>query len=226
MGLDEAAATVVASPDAEAGEYPALKRGAEIALTEAFGERAVLLRAGLILGPGENVGRLPWWLARMAQGGTVLCPGPRDLPLQYIDARDLAAFALQLAGSEVHGPLNTVSPRGHTTMGELLAVCAQTAAPPGTELRWVAAQDILAAGIEPWMELPIWIPPGHEYEGMHGADVRRALAAGLRCRPVADTVADTWAWMAAFGAGGAPVRAGRPVLGLGPAREREFLAGR
>ncbi len=136
-----------------------------------------------------------------------------------------AAFALHAAtAAAVHGPVNTVSPRGHTTMGELLHACRAVAAPTGTELVWADPQAITAAGIEPWSELPIWIPPGHEYEGMHGADVRRALAAGLRCRPMQETVRDTWAWMTACGPQGPPRRADLPAPGLDPERERALLA--
>ena len=235
MGLDETTATVPASPDAQEGDYAELKRGAELAVSDAFGERALLLRCGLILGPGEDVGRLPWWLERMARGGRVLCPGPQDLGLQYIDVRDLAAFALHAAAGETagfalhtaagetHGVINTVSPRGHTTMGELLQACHAVAAPPDTELVWVSPEVIVAAGIEPWLELPIWIPPEHEFAGMHGADVRRARAAGLHCRPVIETVTDTWAWMASFGPEGRPLRRDLPAPGLDAERERAVL---
>lgn len=223
IGLDESFATVTASPDARDGDYPALKRGAELAVLAAFQDRALLLRAGLILGPGEDVGRLPWWLSRMARGGRVLCPGPPDLPLQYIDARDLADFALHAATSGVSGAVNTVSRRGHTTMGELLEACCTVAAPAGTELVWPASDAITAAGIEPWTELPIWIPADHPYAGMHGADVTRAYTAGLHCRPMLETVRDTWAWMQSFGVAGPPRRADLPAPGLDPERERALL---
>jgi nucleoside-diphosphate-sugar epimerase len=223
IGLDETTATVPASPNAQDGEYPELKRGAELAVSQAFGHRALLLRCGLILGPGEDVGRLPWWLERMARGGRVLCPGPADLALQYIDVRDLAAFALHAATDQAHGAINTVSPRGHATMGELLQACHAVAAPAATELVWGSPEVIAAAGIEPWQELPIWIPPEHEFAGMHGADVRRARAAGLHCRPVIETVADTWAWMGSFGPEGRPLRPDLPAPGLDPEREREVL---
>jgi 2'-hydroxyisoflavone reductase len=223
MGLSESAATVVASADAEDGDYAELKRGAELGATAAFGERALLLRPGLILGPHEDVGRLPWWLGRMARGGDVLAPGPRELPLQYIDARDLAVFALDAGLAGLSGPLNTVSRRGHATMGELLELCRAVAAPPETRLRWLSAEAVLGAGLEPWMDLPVWIPPGHEFEAMHGADIERAHAAGLRCRPVGDTVADTWAWLSALSSA-PPLREDLPPLGLDPGREREVLA--
>jgi nucleoside-diphosphate-sugar epimerase len=221
-GVDETAPTVDASPDAEDGEYAARKRGAEIAVTAAFGDRALVARPGLILGPHEDVGRLPWWLGRMARGGEVLCPGPADLPLQYIDARDLAAFVLDAAMAGHHGPFNAVGRRGGATMGSLLGACHAVAGAATTRLTWVSPEAIAAAGIEPWTELPIWLPPDHEYAAMHDADVERAHAAGLRARPVEETVRDTWDWLTALD-GPPPVRPDPPRPGLAPAREREVL---
>ena len=189
----------------------------------AFGDRALLARAGLILGPHENVGRLPWWLTRMAVGGEILAPGPRDSPLQYIDARDLAAFVLDAAVDGCGGAYNVVSRRGHATMGTLLQACRAIAGAPSARLTWLDPDAVLEAGIEPWSELPIWIPPGHEYAGLHDASVQRAYAAGLHCRPVTETVADTWSWLSALD-GVAPLRDDRPGPGLDPDRERAALA--
>ena len=95
-GYDEDAALVDgASADAGQTDYARDKRGGELAVLDAFGaEAALLVRAGLILGPYENIGRLPWWLNRVARGGPVLAPGPRELPLQYVDVRDLAEWIL------------------------------------------------------------------------------------------------------------------------------------
>ncbi len=139
-----------ASADAGPTDYARDKRGAELAVLDAFGaDRSVLVRAGLILGPYENIGRLPWWLNRVARGGPVLAPGPRDLPLQYVDVRDLADWTLGAVEQELSGPYNLVSPPGHTTMGDLLDACA-TATGGAAEPRWTAPETILAAGIEPW----------------------------------------------------------------------------
>jgi nucleoside-diphosphate-sugar epimerase len=192
---------------------------------ESFGaEGSLLVRAGLILGPYENVGRLPWWLTRMARGGPVLAPGPRDLPLQYVDARDLADWLLGAVVRESSGPYNLVSPPGHTTMGELLRACADVTG-GHAELRWTDPEVILAAGIEPWTQLPVWVPPGGEmHDAVHRADVSRAVATGLRCRPVGETVADTWGWLTRAG-GAAPRRPDRTAPGLDPAVEAEVLAG-
>ncbi|MEU0840913.1 NAD-dependent epimerase/dehydratase family protein [Streptomyces sp. NPDC005962] len=223
-GLAEDGPLVEASPD-DGGDtdYARAKRGGELAALAAFGDHALLARAGLILGPYENIGRLPWWLTRIARGGPVLAPGPRDLPLQYIDARDLAAWLLDAAERGLGGPYNLVSPPGHTTMGELLDTCVRVTG-SSAELRWTAPDRILAADIAPWTDLPIWLPPGELHDTLHAADVSKALTAGLRCRPIADTVTATWAWLRTLD-GQAPQRADRPRVGLDPQREAEVLRG-
>ncbi|MGW2027250.1 NAD-dependent epimerase/dehydratase family protein [Streptomyces decoyicus] len=221
-GLDEDGPLVAGSADDTASDdYAAAKRGGELAATEAFGDRALLVRAGLILGPYENIGRLPWWLGRIARGGPVLAPGPRELPLQYIDARDLAEWTLGALESGTGGAYNLVSEAGHATMGELLESCVRVTGAEA-ELRWTAPEDILAAGIEPWTELPVWLTAGELQDALYGADVSRALATGLRCRPVGETVADTWAWLRSLG-GTAPLRPGRPAPGLAPEKEAAVL---
>ena len=223
-GADESAATVDGDPDAGATAYAEDKRGGEVAVEQAFAERALLARCGLILGPYEDVGRLTWWLARMARGGQILCPGPPDLPLQYIDARDLAGFAIDAATAGHSGPFNVVSRRGHATMGSLLEACKAVAGAGDAALTWVAPEAIAAAGIEPWTELPIWLPADHEYAAMHDSDSERAHAAGLHCRPVRDTAHDTWRWLSTLPAP-PPLREGAMPAGLAPEREREVLAG-
>ncbi|MFF2811054.1 NAD-dependent epimerase/dehydratase family protein [Streptomyces sp. NPDC058000] len=206
----------------DADDYARAKRGGELAALDAFGDdRTLLVRAGLILGPYENIGRLPWWLTRIARGGPVLAPGPRDLPLQYIDARDLAEWTLDAVRDGRSGAYNLVSEPGHTTMGELLESCVRVTG-SSAELRWTEPADVLAADIEPWMELPIWLPPGEVHDVMHGGDVAKAVAAGLRCRPVGETVADTWEWLGRIG-GAAPQRPDRPALGLPAEKEAAVL---
>ncbi|RKN38314.1 NAD-dependent epimerase/dehydratase family protein [Streptomyces hoynatensis] len=220
-GSGEDAPLVAGSPDAAATEYAADKRGGELAAEAAFGPgRTLLVRAGLILGPWENVGRLPWWLNRMARGGRVLAPGPRELPIQYVDARDLAAWALDAAERGLAGPYNLVSRPGHATMGELLETCAELTG-SGAELCWTPPERVLAAQIAPWTELPVWTPPGEAHDALHRSGTGKALAAGLVCRPVRETVADTWAWLR-----GLPEAPGeRPGLGLAPEKEARALAG-
>jgi hypothetical protein len=222
VGGDESAATVAASPDGEDdGDYAALKRGAELAVAAAFGDRALLIRPGLILGPHEDVGRLPWWLMRLARGGEVLAPGPADQPLQLIDARDLATWTLGAAAAGRSGAYNLVSRRGHATMRSLLEAGVAVTGGAAT-LTWVTPEVIAEQGIEPWSELPIWLPPAHEYRAMHAANVEKAHAAGLVTRPVDETVRDTWAWLSALG-GAPPQRSDIPPHGLDAEREQAAL---
>ncbi|MFB4272270.1 NAD-dependent epimerase/dehydratase family protein [Nonomuraea sp. GTA35] len=221
FGADESAPLVAASADDGEGPYARNKAGGELGAVAAFGDRALLARAGLIIGPHENVGRLPWWLTRIARGGPVVAPAPADRGLQYIDARDLAVWCLEAGARGVGGAFNVVGPPGATTMGELLEACVK-ATGSGAELRWIEEERLLAAGVEPWIGLPFWLV-GEDYDFMHGGDVGKAVAAGLRVRPVAETVADTWAWLRGLG-GKAPLRADRPLKGLDPALEAQLLA--
>ncbi|RFU86267.1 reductase [Streptomyces triticagri] len=224
-GADESAPVVAGSADAEQTEYAADKRGGELAALDAFGaDRSLFARAGLILGPYENIGRLPWWLGRIAAGGPVLAPGPRDLPVQYIDARDLAAWLVDAAAAGLSGPYNLVGPQGHATMGGLLDACVR-ATGSTAELRWTDPEVVLAAGIEPWTQLPAWLPAGTElYDALYTVGVERAVASGLSCRPVEETVEATWAWLRSIG-GVAPQRPDRPVVGLPAELEAKALGG-
>lgn len=225
-GADESAPVVDADPDdTDDTDYARAKRGAEIGVLLAHPD-AVVARAGLVLGPYENVGRLPAWLARIARGGRVLAPGPRDRPLQYVDARDLASWMLRLAERSSGGVFNVVSRRGHATMGELLdaavTVVGEARAGSPAELVWLDPAEIEQADIEPWTELPIWLPPDGPAEFLHDGDVSSALASGLTTRSVLETVRDTWRWMQDEGAP-EPASA-RPRHGLDPEREAEVLA--
>jgi nucleoside-diphosphate-sugar epimerase len=219
-GLDESAPVVDGDPaDTGKDDYAAAKRGGELAALEAFGDRALLARAGLILGPYEIVGRMPWWLGRIERGGDVLAPGPPDRPLQFIDCRDLAAWMLSAADRGLGGTFNTVSEPGHATMAGLLE-SAIRATGSSARLVWVPPEVIEAAGIEPWTELPIWAPPTGDAAGLHDGNVAAAFAAGLTCRPVDETVAATWQWIKAEGYPPA-----RPGTGLDPDKERQVLDG-
>ncbi|MDH2425438.1 NAD-dependent epimerase/dehydratase family protein [Sphaerisporangium sp. TRM90804] len=223
-GATEDAPVVESTPDrADADDYAATKRGGELAALGAFGDRALLARAGLVLGPYENIGRLPWWLLRVARGGPVLAPGPADAERPLVDARDLAAWSLAAAARGLAGPYDVVSPPGHATMRTLLEACVKVTG-SDAELWWAGPEPILAAGVQPWTDLPIWLPPGELDDHIYSGDVSKAVAAGLRCRPAEQTVADTWAWLRRIG-GEPPMRPDRPSVGLDPAVEAALLEG-
>lgn len=219
--VDEHSPVVAGDAAATDGDYAAIKRGAELAIVESFPD-ALLCRAGLILGPYEDVGRLPWWLDRIARGGRVLAPGRPLRPLQYVDVRDLAAWLLDGLASALSGPVDVSSPSGHTTTEALLAAC-RTVTGSDAEFVWVSEADLAAAGVQPWTQLPCWVPESGDSAGFLEADASRAAATGLRCRPVDDTVADTWHWVQRDGL--PPPRADRPV-GLPAGLERALLGER
>jgi hypothetical protein len=122
----------------------------------------------------------------------VPAPGRPDQPLQLIDARDLAAFLLDLAERATPGAFNGTGPIGQTTFGELLAAGGDA------ELVWIDDDKLTAAGVEPWTELPLWLPAA-AFPGTWRVGTDRARAAGLVTRPVAETVADTRSWLQAGG---------------------------
>ena len=127
---------------------------------------------------------------------------------------------ISCAERRIGGVFNAVSPVGHTTMGELLDVSREIAK-SNAELVWFTPGDIDAAGIAPWTELPIWVPPTGPLAGLHDCDVDAAVATGLRCRPIRETIEDTWGW---FQNEGPPdQRDDRPVHGLDPTREANLI---
>ena len=221
-GADESTPVVDGDPGSPVEhDYAAAKRGGELAVLESFEGRALLARAGLILGPYEDVGRLPWWLERLSRAGRVAAPGPVGRKLQYVDARDLAAWLLDAASRRLNGAFNAVSQPGHTTTGQLLQACNDVVG-AGAELVWLSPEAVQAAGVVGWTDLPIWVPPRGELAGLHDADVSAAHAEGLTCRPVHQTVADTWGWLQE--AGPPRSRTDRPPLGLRPDVEESLRA--
>jgi len=190
--LDESS-PVLEPPDPEPEEfdpvqYGGLKVGSERAVQEVLGDRAAIVRPGLIVGPHDPSDRFTYWPRRFAEPGPVLAPGAPDRPVQLVDARDLGAFLVLAAERRLAGVYNGTGPAEPLTLGETLGRIS-----PGAELVWVADQTLLDAGVGPWMELPLWLP-GDEHAGLMRADVSRAVAAGLTFRPLEETARDTLAW--------------------------------
>jgi 2'-hydroxyisoflavone reductase len=215
---EEAALATLDDPTTEAvtGEtYGALKALCEQALLQALGPRAGIVRPGLIVGPFDTTERFGWWARRVQRGGSVLAPGTPQDPVQFIDARDAAAFMLALAERGQGGAYNLNGPTEPLTMGAWLETLRDELRPDAV-LQWVDAQVLLDQGVAPWSDLPLWLPPA--LAGMHRTRIERALAAGLRCRPLAQTVRDAAAWL-----GSRPAPTQHPP-GITPEREAELLA--
>lgn len=199
--LSEASDVLYCPPDAgpDYGEdtedgptrYGYQKSGCELAVASTFGaDRSTLLRPGVVLGPREYVGRLPWWLSRVAAGGRVLAPGSPDRSIQPVDVRDLAEFTIRSAGGGIPGAYNVAAPVGRETFGGMLTACAVSTG-SAAEFAWVADEQLLACGVRQWSEMPLW----RTFPGVWRVDSSAAHARGLSCRPLAATVDDTWSWM-------------------------------
>lgn len=219
VAVDETAAV---KPMGHEDSYGAGKVAAETAAEAAMPGRVLVSRPGLIAGPYENIGRLPYWLRRVAMGGEVLAPGDPGEPRQWIDARDLAAFHLDCAENGTVGVFNTVSRPALFTMGELLEACRDVTGADATFI-WVDGKTIVDNGLAPWTEIPVWLWDAEaDVSQTWNVDVSKALAAGLTTRPMEETVRDTWAWVQA-GADLGGYRSQYAVPDPDPAKERKAL---
>ena len=177
--------------------YGGGKARAEEVIQAAFPGRVTVLRPGLIVGPHDPTGRFTYWPLRLARGGRVLAPGRPDRPVQFIDARDLAAWCVQLALQRTPGVFHGVGPTG--TMAGVLQAC-QLAAGGGAQLVWCDDAQLLRANVAPWSGMPLWIPEADaDSGGMLLASDHRAAKAGLTTRPWVVTARDTLAWALAAG---------------------------
>jgi 2'-hydroxyisoflavone reductase len=208
---------VLASGD----DYGALKARTEETLLSGLPGRTTIVRPGLIVGPHDPTGRFTYWVRRMDRGGQVLAPGRPDRPIQFIDARDLAQWLVNVTEQTKVGVFNAVHPAGSVTMAQLLEACAAEAKKP-VELHWFDDATVSATGIAPWSELPLWLPEDHpQFGGFMLANSDRAMAAGLICRPVQQTVADTLSWSRRVPS---EPPSSEKVVSLSAEREREVLS--
>jgi len=210
-------------PAAKLGPYYGpLKALCEEVAERALGTRATVIRPGLVVGPHDNTDRFTYWPARFRRGGTVLAPGRPERVVQFVDVRDLADFMRHALEKALPGIWQVTGPAAPLPFGEVIASCARVAtqrgAPPST-LRWVDDAALVAQGVTPWTEMPLWIPESAEgMEGFMHADCAKARGGGLTYRALDDTVAATYDWDASRNPE-APRNAG-----LAAKKEAEILA--
>jgi 2'-hydroxyisoflavone reductase len=194
--------------------YGGLKALCERELERALPGRSLSARAGLIVGPYDGTGRFTYWVHRIARGGDVLAPEPRDQPVQLIHGRDLAEWLLDMAEKGKTGVFNATGPERPLTMGRLLDAIVEEAK-IDARLIWVDEDYLVEHGVEAWSDLPLWLAPGGnpEVANFLAVDVSKAVGAGLRFRPLAETIRDTLEHAETS-----------PQAGLDEMRERELLA--
>ena len=161
--------------------------------------RVAVVRPGLIVGPRDPTDRFTYWPARAARGGEMVTPDKPSDRVQFIDARDLAAFVLRLVERRTVGIFNATSPPGMFTIGDVVAASITAAnatvkPSPAPSPVWVPTEFLEKQKVQPWSDMPVWIPAAGEYAGFADAGVTRALREGLSIRPVQPTVNDTLAW--------------------------------
>ena len=219
-GMDESARVAkLADPEGEeiTGEtYGGLKALCEDRVREAFGDRALIVRPGLIVGPNDTTDRFPYWPRRLARGGEVLAPGSPDAPTQYIDARDLSAWMVALLERDVTGTFHATGPAESITLGETLDRIAR-AVGGSARLVWMDEEFLKLQNVQPWLELPLWLPAADQALGT--VSIARALDEGLKFRPLEETARDTLAWERGLVSDTRP-----PSPALKPEREAELLA--
>jgi 2'-hydroxyisoflavone reductase len=199
--------------------YGPMKALCEQYTMEAFKGRAAVVRPGYIVGPLDRSDRFTYWPVRASRGGDMLAPGTPQDPIQVIDVRDLAAWMMRLVTARTRGYFNADSPPRAFTMGTLVLACQRASPQSGTKVTWVP-EDFLAAHWKPdELDLPPWSPVSGDSAGASLTSVKAATAAGLRARPLEDTVRDTLAWFQTLPAD----RQAKLRAGLSPEKEADTL---
>ena len=199
--------------------YGPLKALSEQEAEKWFAKKTLIIRPGLIVGPGDQTDRFTYWPVRIDRGGEVLAPGdPRD-PVQFIDARDLAEWTIRMVENGETGIYNATGPATQLGVGDMLGGI-KTALGSQAKFTWVNAEFLEVQKVAPWSDMPVWVPPQGEEGGLSRTSIKRALAKGLTFRPLAETAQDTLAWLKAQPA----ERREKLRAGVTPEKEADVLA--
>jgi 2'-hydroxyisoflavone reductase len=177
------------------------------------------LRPGLIVGPGDTTDRWTYWPVRIDRGGEVMAPGDPTFLVRYIDARDVSEWCIRLVEQNVSGVYNTVGPRSHLSMAEML-YGIRAAVSNEISFTWVSAEFLAEHEVRAWSHMPAWLPPLESNRGYGSISRDRAIEKGLTFRPLAVTAAETLEWWEAL----PDERRSNPRAGLPAEREKEMLA--
>lgn len=222
-GMDESAAVhVLEDPESEDVQryFGGLKAAAEQEARNAFGnDRTLVVRPGLIVGPGDQTDRFTYWPVRIARGGEVLAPGDPNDPVQIVDARDLSEFIIRLVEQGASGDFNVTGPEHQMGMGEMLTGIRDAIGADAT-FTWANVDFMELHQVMPWTQMPVWVPPVGPYAGFTRRSNRKAIEHGLTFRPFDDTVRATLAWFGTLPA----ERQAQLRAGISPEREAELLA--
>lgn len=196
--------------------YGALKAVCEDVVGDAFGEGALIVRPGLIVGPGDYSDRFTYWPVRFSRGGSVVAPNRPDQPVQFIDVRDLSAFGVRCLEEARSGAYFVTGPARSMDLRRFLTE-VRNAVGSDSPIAWVPAEVLERHAVEPWSDLPLVLPYSGSDDGMACVRLDRALDDGLTLRSLAETAAETLRWFQNRGDD-------RLKTGLTPERESAVLA--
>ena len=195
--------------------YGALKARCEHEAQQGFGSGTLIIRPGLLVGPLDPTDRFTYWVSRVARGGEVLAPGSPNRFVQFMDARDLAHWIVELIEREATGVFNAACPPFSLTFAQLLEAIKDVSQ-TDTSFTWADEAFLQQQGVKEWSEMPLYLAQSsQETGGFMAANIDKALAANLTFRTLADTIRDTLAWYS--------TQPGRLRAGIEEAREKEFL---
>jgi len=215
----DAMAETLESLRAKGELYGPLKAFSEKEAQKQFPGKATIIRPGLIVGPGDETDRFTYWPVRLARGGEVLAPGDGSDPVQIIDARDLAEWTIRMAETRTLGTFNATGPDHSLQMKEMLSGIAAAIHADARPI-WVPADFLASEKVEAWSDMPVWVPGHGDTAGFARRSIAKALAAGLRFRPLDMTASDTLTWFRQQPA----ERQAKLKAGLTPEREQGVLA--
>ncbi len=199
--------------------YGIAKSTMEAEVRRVFDRRFLIVRPGLIVGPGDNTDRFTYWPARIDRGGEVLAPGDPDNYAMFIDVRDLSEWYIHLLERGTTGILNALGPASPLTFAEMLyGIRAVTTA--NVSFTWADTDFLLSRNVRPYSDMPLWIPARGDRVGFQRFDLTRPIAHGLTYRPLAETARDTLEYHYSRPAD----RQANMRAGMKPDREAQLLA--
>lgn len=173
--------------------YGPLKALCELEVQSKFLSRSLIIRPGLIVGPHDPTDRFTYWVRQFSHAREVLVPGRKERPIQFIDVRDLAQWIVDKVDSRLSGVFNATGPSETLTMQQFVGEL-ETSVPNSAAPVWVSEGFLLEHAVTEWADLPLWISDQTNWPGFLTADVTKAVAEGLKFRPLRTTIEDTLTW--------------------------------
>lgn len=198
------------------GGYASNKATCELIVNKEI-KNNLIIRPGLIVGPNDPSDRFTYWPWRMNQGGNIVVPNvSQETNSPFIDVRDLALWIIKAVEQDLDGAYNAAGPKKPIRFRDFLTTCQKELSPKNTKLYWIDESVLLENQVEPWIQLPFWLPDSLNMNGMMQVNNDKAIKAGLWFRPMEKTINDTLHWCLAE-------RTGKWLAGLDEEKENRLI---